>query len=275
VADLTSCRPDAEKPLRRTAIGVAVFLALCCGACGGPGEGPVVIFLDGAGWYSGSGSVRQGLRKAGYRGQFDTFSWSAFLGPAHDHLITAGLHSVAGRLAGRIQSIRENDPKGSIHLIGLSAGNALILSALEMLPADVHVDNVVLLSPTISARHDLRIAMKRVNRHLYATSSPHDAIITKLLVNADGLGGPAAGDTGFLMPTDGNIETIEAYRRVFHLPWKPSYAGFGWNGSHTSVTNSDFIAAVIAPRILSHDPYPLDRSLADRARRSPPPETTE
>jgi hypothetical protein len=54
------------------------------------------------------------------------------------------------------------------------------------------------------------------------------------------------------------------YQRVINLPWQPSYLGYGWSGSHVSVTDSEFVAGVIAPRIFTTEPYPLDRSIAAR-----------
>ena len=71
-----------------------VFLTALVG-CGKPSPGPVVYYLDGAGWYSSASSVKQGLADAGYQGRFEEFSWSAYLGPMHDHLITAKSKSVA------------------------------------------------------------------------------------------------------------------------------------------------------------------------------------
>jgi pimeloyl-ACP methyl ester carboxylesterase len=223
----------------------------------------VVFYLDGAGWYSSAGSVEQGLRQAGCTGQFETFSWSAYLGPAHDHLVTAKSRAVARRLSRKIEKVRRNDPTGQINVMGLSAGTAVVLSALEQLPEGIVVDNVVLFSSSVSADYDLTRTMKHVQRSLYATCSPHDTILKTLAINADGKPGPAAGQTGFRMPR-GSGGAAAAYRKVFNLHWQPSYLAFGWDGGHTVVTKASFVASVIAPRVLSTEPYPLDRSVVDK-----------
>lgn len=245
--------------LQRYAV-CALFLIPLTG-CAPSGKGPVVIFLDGAGWYASGGSVSRGLRQAGYTGQFHVFSWSAFLGPAQDHLVTAHSKFIAGRLAGEITQWRKANPNEPINLMGLSAGTAVILSAMEELNGSGEVDNVVLLSPTVSGQRNLTKIMEHVRRNLYATCSPHDGIVGSLAVNADGKPGPPAGRGGFTLPTSSKSAVHSAYARVINLPWQPSYVGYDWTGSHTSVTSSQFIAAVIAPRILSREPYPLDRPL--------------
>jgi len=232
------------------------------GGCADSGKGPIVFFLDGAGWYSSTGSVEQGLRNAGYKGRYCTHSWSAYLGPAHDHFVTARTKGVGKALANRIEKARKSDPEARIVVIGLSAGTAVVLSALEQLPGGVEADYAVLLSPSVSAEHDLTNAMQHVKRRLYATSSPRDALLATLAVNADGKSGPPAGETGFRLVRR-TEKTEAAYSRVVNIRWQPSYLAYDWEGGHTSVTRSTVIAAVIAPRVLSDEPYPLDRPLVN------------
>ena len=249
----------------RSPVVVGLCLALAAGAvgCSGPSKGPVVFYLDGAGWYSSAGSVKQGMRDAGYTGRFETFSWSAYLGPAHDHLITTKSKAIARRLARKIEKVRTVDPTGRIDIMGLSAGTAVILSALEQLPPEVAVDNVVLLSSSVSAGHDLTPALRHVRRNLYATCSPHDGILSALPINADGKSGLAAGQAGFRLADSGENAEAE-YRKVINLPWRPAYLAYDWDGGHTSVTGSMFVASVIAPRLLITGRFPLDRSITEK-----------
>jgi hypothetical protein len=245
-------------------IAAVIILQVVSIGCASAPKGPVAIFLDGAGWYAGSGSVRAGLRKGGFDGRFEVFDWSAHLGPAHDHFVSAHSRLNVARLTSRIKKLRQADPQRVIHLMSLSAGSAVVLAAVEALPEGVDVDTITLLSPTVSAERDLRPVMKHVRRRLYATHSPHDVIASTLAINADGGPGPPAGRRGFKAPKQGDEQTRQAYFRVVNLAWQPSYVGFGWNGSHTSVTDSEFVAGVIAPRLLSEEPFPLDRPMAER-----------
>jgi pimeloyl-ACP methyl ester carboxylesterase len=260
----TLVRESLLAPYRPMAAMLVCLLAACATGCSDAGKGPMVFFLDGAGWYSSSGSVENGLRQAGYTGRFRTHTWSAFLGPAQDHFVTARSKGVGKALANRIEKVRKADPEARIVVIGLSAGTAVVLSALEQLPPGVQVDYAVLLSPSVSAEHDLTKAMDHVRRRLYATSSSRDALLATLAVNADGKSGPPAGESGFRVARRGE-KTEAAYSRVVNIRWQPRYMAFDWEGGHTSVTHSGVVAALIAPRVLSDEPYPLDRPVAQSA----------
>lgn len=257
---VSSASQQRTKPLL---VGL-VLLGAAVGGCAEPKECPVVFYCDGAGWYSSGGSVAQGLREAGFKGTFCTYSWSALLGPAHDHFVNASSKGIARGLTRRIENLRRHDPTGQIDVMGLSAGTSVVLLALEQLPAGIQVDNVVLFSPSVSAEHNLTKAMQHVRRNLYATCSPHDAILATLAVNADGIPGPPAGRVGFRLPKQAGAGTDITYHRVINIPWEPAYLAFDWSGGHTAVTNQRMVAAVIAPRVLAREPYPLDRSVMDR-----------
>lgn len=238
--------------------GVATLAGCAGGRIAGPG--PAVIFLDGSGWAGSASRVASGLQAAGFRGGVESFPWTAALGPVPDHFIVAHKHARAEKLAARIAERRRQYPKDELHLMGLSAGAAVAVFALEKLPPGVTVDNVVLFEPSISGDYDLSAAMERVRGFLYATSSPHDGVLAGVRLNADGGAGQPAGLYGLRIPSD--VRRYESYARVVNLPWRPPYAKLGWNGSHTGVTNSRFVRDVIAPRVLSNGPQPLNRPLA-------------
>lgn len=221
---------------------------------------PRVIFLDGAGWVSGDHPVRQGLQRAGFPGAVERFGWSSFLGPLPDHLLAGPGHPKVTVLANRITALRRANPDGNIVLIGLSAGTCIIVYALETLPAEVAVDYVVLLSPSISSRHDLQKALRHVKHRLYATQSKYDAILSAAPSAGLEFGRPA-GQIGFRLPVELDAEGRELYRKVVSLSWRPGHAAYGWNGGHVSATNSEFIRVIIAPRIMDDIPHPLDRAM--------------
>ncbi len=250
--------------------GIAVLFAGTAG-CRPTPQSPTIIFLDGAGHAGAGRSVRQGMEAAGYRGRFETFTWSSFLGPGADHLLAARSKLKARQLAKRIAKTRQKNPGEAIHLMGLSAGTALIVSALAQLPDEVEVDNVVLFSSSISANHDLSQALRHVRGRLYAVCSEHDGILSALAINADGQPGPPAGLRGFRLPRSVRARPADAaqYRKVVNLPWQGSYAAFGWHGGHVEATGSKLVRAIVAPRVLSSEPYPLDRPLIV----TPPPES--
>ncbi len=241
-----------------------VLLVACTVGCQPASRSPKVIFLDGAGHFGANHSVRWGLERAGYIGAFETFAWSSWLGPGADHLVVARSKGKARQLADRIIEARREYPKGKIYLMGLSAGTALIISALERLPENIWVDGVVLFSSSASAERNLSRALERVRGRFYATCSQHDGILTSLAVNADGGSGPPAGLRGFVVPMKLSRQEMAQYNKVVNLPWKSPYIRFGWRGGHVKATTRGFVQRVIAPRILSTEPYPLDRPLIAR-----------
>ncbi len=226
-------------------------------------SGPRAIYLDGAGWYSGDGPVREGLRKAGFPGRVERFGWSSMLGPLHDHVNACDRHPAAEKLARHVTKLRRSGGKERIVLIGLSAGTRIIISALERLPDEVSVDHVVLLSPSVSSLHDLTRSLPHVRGRLYATYSAHDQLLAVALSAGLERGRPA-GQVGFKPPSDAEAETRKLYQKVVSLPWRPEYIAYGWDGGHVSVTSPEFIRAVIAPRILGDLPHPLDSPAGDR-----------
>ncbi len=253
--------PRTGRRLARHAMTLPALLLLVgllgC-STGEPGRA-IVFYCDGAGWYTGSARVRAGLREAKYQCEFERFRWSTLLGPGTDHFIAARSSGTARRLARRIEDYHKKHPTADIHLMGLSAGTAVVLNALEQLPTDVKVKHVVLLASSASSTRDLTPSMRRVSGNLYNTVSRTDAILNALVTNADGGSGPPAGRAGFRKPRPGRRDTDAAYRRVINLPWQPAYLAYDWEGGHVTATNPKFIRSVIAPRILSDETFPLDR----------------
>jgi pimeloyl-ACP methyl ester carboxylesterase len=212
---------------------------------------PRVVFLDGAGWYSGDGGVREGLKDAGYPGPVERYNWSLMMGPLADHMMAGPDHPMTNQLAGRITDLRRANPDGQIVLMGLSSGCSMIVSSLEKLTRDVKVDAVVFLSPSTSRRTDLREALTHVKGKLFVTINPYDPVLA-VGESSGPEGGDPAGRSGFSPPEDLPLDEDGQllYRKIEHVLWKPEYAVLGWQGGHTGATAAGFIAKVIAPKIM-------------------------
>jgi len=235
--------------------------------CTAPLSCPRVIFLDGAGWYTADASVRTGLHRAGFSAAVERFGWSSMLGPLPDHVMAGANHPKVKELAQRVIRLRRANPDGQIVLMGLSAGTGIIVNTLEKLPADVAVDYVVLLSPSVSSRHNLSGALQHVKHRLYATSSPHDTILAAT-VSAGLEAGTPAGRVGFRVPAGLDSRRRKLYSKLVNLPWQPEYVAYNWDGGHVSATDSEFIRVVIAPRIMDQHPYPLDQPAINHTTRT-------
>ena len=126
--------------------------------------------------------------------------------------------------------------------------------ALEALPDRPIVENVILLSGSLSTDYDLTKALARVRQHAYIFTSDRDVILTVLLP----ILGPAdrgaqtnnvIGVTGTIMPAHPSPETESQYAKVIEMHWNPSFRKFGDPGDHLDVLNEPFVRAFVAPLV--------------------------
>ncbi len=239
---------------------VLLATSLCMAGCATRDPSQQILFLEGAGHLGSGIAVEYGLRTAGYQGEFHCFSWTSCLGWGADHLLAAYRTGKAEDLAQRIIAIRQQHPEGRTVLMGLSAGSAILLSALEKLPPGVCVNDVILFQPSVSASRNLAPALAHVSGRLYSTASPSDAILAALPITADGKTDSPAGRSGFAVPAALPRAEREQYRKVVILPWLAQYRRYGWNGGHVSSTRPGFVEKVIAPRILPRQAMTTSRS---------------
>lgn len=218
-----------------------------------------IYYLDGAGggrplrnW---SGGVKQGMLDAGYDGAGEMFSWNTGLGVVADQdSSVAYKRSKAAEVAARIQQYRRQWPEAPVTLVGLSAGTALVVFALEALPADCQVDNVILLGASISATHDLTQALGHVRNRMYVFTSEKDAVLA-YLVPVSGTadrqkGAESAGLRGFQLPDPASAETRTQYAKISCVGWRPEFEQVGNLGRHTDTVKAPFVQEYIAPLIM-------------------------
>ncbi|HNO76652.1 MAG TPA: hypothetical protein PKN33_01225 [Phycisphaerae bacterium] len=235
---------------KRNALIAVVLTAWLATGCAEIDPSKRVVFLDGASYFGAGPSVKSGLRNAGYDGEFRGFVWTSFLLWGADHLIAARSTLNAKNLAGYIERYYRDQPDGELTLMGLSAGSAVILNALERLPENMMVENVVLFQPSVSASHNLTPALLHVRGKLYATCSRRDAILATLGVNADGESGAPAGRSGFRIASGLTTKQRQLYTKVVNLPWRRQYNKYGWRGGHVTSTSRKFVKHIIAPRVM-------------------------
>jgi pimeloyl-ACP methyl ester carboxylesterase len=223
----------------------------------------VVFYCDGAGgggitnWGPG---VKKGLADAGFTGTFDEFDWETGLGVIADQIeAVKSKRAQAKKLANKIVSYQSEDPNSPVTVMGLSAGTAIAVYALEELPPANQVDTVVLLSSSVASDHNLTQALRHVRGDLYVTTSPDDAILTTavpVLGSADRqfVGTDVAGLDGFQMPPGASPEVRRLYSKVVVLAWDPQDDRYGDYGGHTDTTKPGFIQHVIAPLVMGEGP---------------------
>lgn len=220
-----------------------------------------VYYLDGAGggtllsnWGVG---VRQGLRDAGYDGTGEMFTWETGLGVAADHQSSVAYKKArAKQLAAKIIEYHKEHPDAPISIIGLSAGTAVAVYTLEALPPDVIIEDVVMLSGSLSADYDLTDALRRVRDRMFIFTSQRDNVL-QLLVPVGGTADRKPGFVGTLgidgarMPKGASAETVNLYGKIVQIPWNPEFGRLGNAGGHTDSVSPGFVREVVAPLIMT------------------------
>lgn len=211
----------------------------------------ITYYCPGAGHIDfGDLNVRKGLEAAGYDGEVATVVWTVSLNAAIDHSLRINAKLGALRLANFIKDYIEKYPGRPINLIGLSAGTGVAVWALEELPPDVQVDDVILLSSSLYHRYDLRKALTHVRGKIYNYYSTNDAVLAgpmKIFGTVDGVFfEDGAGSVGLHPPTGAD--------RVVNIPWSPAFKRYGYHGGHLDSTSPDFVHYVLARHLAITSP---------------------
>jgi len=188
----------------------------------------ITFYLDGAGNYGfGKETVPLGLADGGYNGHFQHFIWTTYLGAVVDQISVSHNRREGRQLAARIQTFLDDHPGGEVNLIGLSAGTGVIVFALETLEPRYQVQNVIMLSSSLSADYDLTAALRRVDGGIYFVWSPDDPILRGVVpilgtVDRSGQRSAPAGTWGARMPFGASKATRELYSgKVHNIRWYP------------------------------------------------------
>lgn len=213
------------------------------------------FYLDGAGnWGYGSADVPAGLMDAGYRGDVEVFIWTTSFNPLVDQLNIIGAKARALALTDKIKSYARAFPNNPINVIALSAGTGVATWAIEGLPPDVRIDNLVLLGSSLSYDYDMSRALSRMDGRIYVYYSNLDTVLETVRVvgTIDGKRGvDSIGYVGLRAPR-GDRD------RVVNIGWDRSWMRLGWTGAHTDTTNRLFVSREISKHIKAAQPAPRE-----------------
>lgn len=228
----------------------------------------ITYYAPGAGNVDfGDAGLRSGLDSAGYKGEVATYTWTISFNPAIDQTLRINAKLRAALLADEIVAYMKRYPGRQVNLVGLSAGTGIVVWALENMPEQYKVKNVILLGSSLWHRYDLRAALRRVDGKIYNYFSSNDAILAgpmKIFGTIDGVfADDGAGAVGFHGAGVGD--------RVVNIRWKPEYSRYGYNGGHTDGTSPGFVRAVLSKHIIG-DESPAkepDKNAATRPATTP------
>jgi hypothetical protein len=220
-----------------------------------------IYYCDGAGGgglvMNWSGGVRQGLTDAGYDGSGEMFPWETGMGVMADQTASVEYkRQKASALADKIVDYSKKEPGATIHLMGLSAGTAVVAFALEALPSQNSVQNVVMLSGSLSSGYDLSAALRHVKGKMYIFTSQRDEVLltaVPLAGTADRVSaeGGTIGLNGARIPRGATSEVRDLYRKIVVVPWNSQFARYGNEGGHTDTVNAAFVQQFIAPLVVT------------------------
>jgi pimeloyl-ACP methyl ester carboxylesterase len=215
------------------------------------------------------------LRSSGFNGSLQLYDWTGGEPTLVAYRDRKRQTAETQRTAEMLISMRRADPRARITLTGHSAGAGIAIWALERLPRDVQVDQVVLFAPALSPTYDLRPALDHVRGKMIVFPSDHDALVlgiaTTLFGTIDGVHSHAAGLEGFTPPAGAEL----AYQRVVQHSYDPAWQCLGDDGGHSGAMAPEFVTVVLCP-ILNHpnDEHALFASTAGPARNLRQPRLT-
>lgn len=249
---------------------VAAVLLLTASGCilgnrpqlvrGGDAANQKTFYLDGAGNLGfGKETVPLGLADGGYQGDVEHFIWTTYLGPLMDQMIYSHNRYQGRRLADRIAAYLDKNPGASVNLIGLSAGSGVAVFALERLPAKYQVDNLILLSSSLSADYDMTRALRRVRGGAYFFWSPDDPILQGFMplvgtVDRENTS-RVAGLIGARLPANAPRDTRQWYMtKVHNVRWYPHGSVGPIQLRHAGTTDRSFVREMVAPILVRSAP---------------------
>lgn len=215
---------------------------------------PLLVHLPGVAgdnaaerWYLSS------LRTGGFDGELRLYDWtstSGWITVLKEYDLN---RAAARRLANELATFAADNPTRPIFITCDSGGAGPVVWTLEALPANVHVEAVVLLAPALSPEYDLSPALARVRQKMLVFNSPADTLVlgwgTRTYGTIDRKHVTAAGVVGFTMPPD--VVDPTQYAKLQPMPYDPKWYGrYGNVGDHTGSMGTKFASGFIAPLLV-------------------------
>ncbi len=157
------------------------------------------------------------------------------------------------RLAAEILRRHQKCPELPIHLLGHSAGSAVVLAAAEHLPPGT-VGRIILLAPSVPARYDLRPALRCARDGIDVFWSPRDwwyprgaAVLSAVCCLRYA---SLAAYSGF-KPVGADQDGC--YAKLRQYSWQPSLACLGNDGGHYGCYQRGYLRFFVLPLLCGGD----------------------
>jgi pimeloyl-ACP methyl ester carboxylesterase len=204
-------------------------------------------------------AIVEGLNDGGVNWAIETYDWTSALGPLYNLRAEERNHRKANEIAWRILRYQWAYPNRPVVLVGQSGGGAMAVWAAESMLPGVKVNGIILLAASLSPKYSLDLALGNSQRGVINFYSSLDVLVsglgTALSGTMDGRHTMSAGQVGFEVPKIG--PTVEVYRRLQQIAWKPQMASSGNPGLHLTSGARRFVAEYVAPFIMA-EPFDVE-----------------
>jgi len=198
-------------------------------------------------------AICRGLDAGGVDWAIELYDWTSPLGPLYNLRAEARNREMASRIANRVVRYQLSYPDRPVVLVGQSGGGAMAVWVAEAMPPAHTIDGLITLAATLSPQYMLDGALIKTRRGIVSFYSPSDWLLlgvgTAISGTMDGEHTASAGRTGFKTPAAGLRR--ELYRKLLEVAWREDMARTGYTGGHLSSGQEKFIAAYVAPFVLS------------------------
>lgn len=223
------------------------------------GAGLVYVFpgIEGnAFWLA---QARRGYRDGGITAEIRQFDWGRPLNTLANLTDLEGNRKKAATVAAELTQWRVENPSAPLDVVAYSGGGGMALLALELLPLEMHVRNVVLVQPATSPTYNMVPALARITGRMTHFFSPDDSVIlgwgTTTFGTTDRWHGPAAGKNGFDITAALADETSRG--KFEQIAWSEAWREAGHRGDHVSMLgyrwNRDFVVPALMGEIPRHE----------------------
>jgi hypothetical protein len=206
--------------------------------------------IGGGAWYLGD--VYRAFRAAGINAEIRIQEWDTPFYNAMGHLQAIESNRKQAQLAAEtIAEYRRVHSRVPIDVVGYSAGGGMAVLVVEALPADVRVQNVVLVQAAVSPEYDLSAVLAHVDGHLTNLYSPLDWLVlgvgTSTFGTVDRKFVASAGKVGFKL--EAAVPDEREREKVQQRPWVAPMIWAGHFGNHASILGYGWNKAYVAPYV--------------------------
>ncbi len=205
-------------------------------------------------------SIARGLIDAGHPAAVEVRDWTTGYWPLWPYHLMAleRNREQACQIATQIVEYQDHYPGRPVTLIGHSGGAAMAILALEAIPPERRITQVVLLAAAIAAAYDLSTALARTEQGIINFHSWGDVgylvMGTLALGTIDRRHAVAAGASGFQAPAGLTEERRQLYEtRLQQVPYRLAMLRSFNTGGHFTPANRKFIADWVAPRLAARN----------------------